>query len=274
MTRLLHGGDRGATAVDQSRVRPGEGPRRCNRRLALPPVEKATPRALYRALAALRLSQPCCLPGRWPLSKEEATMVTLSNIQALQMQKPVSGAKMTHVETINGKQIEFSNTLHVSSDSSTGARTIGVASENYSSQLTVILTKTADSVNVSIVPLDHPTMIEPLEFTIKDPTEPPPPPDFTFSAGWFGWAGSFSEAEVTEILAAASGPVGTAVRATVTAIVGHFNWIAGLIVAFVLAVGPFLIKFFDDWGKDRGVCFVETWLGIWWLQPNPAPWGF
>lgn len=201
-------------------------------------------------------------------------MVTLSNVQALQVQKLVSGAQNTHIENINGKQIVFSNTFHTSSDANTVARTIGVTYENYTSQLTVILSKTVDSVNVSIIPLVHPTMTEPLEFAIKDPTEPPPAPDFTFSAGWFGCAGSFSEAEITEILAAATGPAGTAVRATVTAVVGHFNWIAGLVVAFILAVGPYLVKLFDDWGKDKGVCFVQTWFGVWWVQANPVPWGF
>jgi hypothetical protein len=201
------------------------------------------------------------------LNKDEID-VTLKNL------KLSAGALNSHVENLDGVPVVFSNTTNVSTDPNTVSRTIGVTYKDQTTQLTVVLAKAANAVNVKIIPLNHPTLSVPLEFAIDDPTGAPPAPDFTFSAGWFGWAGSLSETEVKQILDAANSAAGTAVRAAITAIVGHFNFIAGVIVGFVLAIGPILLKFLDDRGRNTGVCFVDTWPGIWWCQANPVPWGF
>jgi hypothetical protein len=200
--------------------------------------------------------------------------------KTLQQHRLVPGATNSHTVTVNEIKVTFTNTPHVSAEANTVARTIGVTysdpatKTHHATQLIVILKKAVDSVGVTIVPLVHPTLKETLKFEISDPKGAPPAPDFTFSAGWFGFAGSCSEAETQEILTALNSAEGIAVRTAVSAIVAHFNWIAGLIVAFVLASGPFLIGAFDNAGRKQGVCFIDSWAQIWWVQWNPVPWGF
>jgi hypothetical protein len=194
----------------------------------------------------------------------------------------VSGASNSHTMTFNGTQVTFTNTPHASSDTNTVARTIGVTYQDpttktaQTTELTVILKKTDVSVGVTIVPLVHPTLLKTLQFDVANPSpaEPPPVPDFTFSASWFGWAGSLSESEVQQVLNALNSKVGDTVSKAVSNIVAHFSWIAGLIVGFVLAIGPYLLGWIDNSGKGQGVCIVDTWPGVWWVQTNPVPWGF
>jgi hypothetical protein len=207
-------------------------------------------------------------------------MLALKEIEiakTLQQYHLVPGATNSHTMTVSGTKITFTNTPHVSAEANVVARTIGVTYHDpatktqQATQLIVILKKAVDSVGVTIVPLVHPTLEETLKFDISDPKGAPPPPDFTYSAGWFGWAGSCSEAETQEILTALNSGEGIAVRTAVSAIVTHFNWIAGIIVAFVLASGPSLITLFDNSGRKQGVCFIDSWPQIWWVQWNPVP---
>ena len=93
-----------------------------------------------------------------------------------------------------------------------------------------------------------------------------PVPDFHIFRQLFWLVGSFSEIEVQQVLSALNSKVGDTVSKVIGNIVSHFSWIAGLIVGFVLAIGPYLLGWIDNSGKGQGVCIVDTWPGVWWVQ--------
>jgi hypothetical protein len=184
------------------------------------------------------------------------------------------GAVRQHSQRLEGRPLVVTSTPLQSTDSTTIARTIGVSYAGEQTKVMIIQKKVAKGVNVTIIPLTHKTLSKPMEFSYPDLDTPPPPPDATFSAGFWGWAMSFSEAEVQEIIAAAKTPEGVAVRAAIAALIGHFNWVAGLIVGLVLAFGPLILGLIDKAGGGKGMCFVDTWWGVFWIQDNPVPGGF
>jgi hypothetical protein len=187
------------------------------------------------------------------------------------------GATKNSQQTIGGQQFTFSNTPLQSANQGVVARMIGLQSKDQETKLVVILARTNDAVQTTIIPIVHPTETAPLVFTTDDPEHGafPPPPDAVWSAGVWGWAVSFSEVELQQIVGALNGPGGLAARALIAAFIGHYVWWLGLIVAFVLAIVPPLLGLIDNiGGKKAGLCFCDTWWGFWWVQQNPIPWGF
>jgi hypothetical protein len=159
-------------------------------------------------------------------------------------------------------------------DAKTEAHMIGVTHKDTETRVIVILKRQEKAVDVTIIPVSHPLYDKPIQLTFTDLDGPPPPPDATYSAGFWGWAVSLSEGEVQDFYNAATSGGATAFKAAVSAIIGHFVWWAGIIAAFILAIGPYLLEAIDSVGHKKGICFVDTWWGFWWIEPNPVPSGF
>jgi hypothetical protein len=195
----------------------------------------------------------------------------------LQSHQLTHGVTKQSQQTIADQQFTFSNTPLQSANQGVVARMIGFQYKDQETKLVVILARTKGAVQSTIIPIIHPTEIKPIEFTTNDPEHGsfPPPPDAVWSAGIWGWAVGFSEAELQQIITTLNGPGGIAVRALIAGFIGHFVWWLGLIVAFVLAIGPFFLGLVDNIGnKKAGLCFCDTWWQVWWIQQNPIPWGF
>jgi hypothetical protein len=177
-------------------------------------------------------------------------------------------------QTIGKEKYTFSSTRLQSMDAKTEAHMIGVTHKGTETRVIVVLKRQEKAVDATIIPVSHPVYDKPIHFSFPDLDGPPPPPDAAFSAGWWGWAVSLSEVEVREFYNAAISGGAIAFKAAVSAIIGHFVWWAGIIAAFILAIGPYLLDAIDNIGGKKGICFVDTWWGVWWITPNPVPWGF
>jgi hypothetical protein len=184
------------------------------------------------------------------------------------------GPVKANPQTIGKNSFIFSRTRLHSDDAKTEAQMIGVEYKGEETRVIVILKRQTDGVDVTLIPVTHPLYDQPIQFSLTDPEGQLPPPDATFSAGIFGWAVSFSESETRQYYTAVTSGSATAVKAAVSAIIGHFVWWAGLLAGFILAVGPYVIDAIDNAGGKKGFCFVDTWWGFWWVKANPVPWGF